>query len=250
VSCAIVTGAGSGIGAASAIHLSQMGFDLVLVGRDFNKLKKTAKNLKGTHVILPCDLTVPEGVAELAQELSHLSTHGIQSPITALINNAGAFIRNQFEDTKETDWEWMWQVNMMSAVRMAQITLPFLKQEGGVIVNVASTLGLRGTPGTCAYSAVKAAMINWTQTLARELAPFKIRVNSISPGIVDTPIHAFHGTQSKQALEDRQFANQLHPLGRMGSPDEIAHAIGYFCSQNAQWTTGANLVVDGGINLV
>lgn len=147
-------------------------------------------------------------------------------------------------------WLRQFEVNLMGPVRIARALFPYFKEHGGgSIVNVASTLGMRPTGPTSAYSASKAAMINWTQSLALEGGPAKIRANCVCPGIVDTPIHSFHSLQNLQKEQTLAQLNPLQPLGRIGQPEDVAKAVYFLGSDLSSWTTGSILAVDGGINL-
>ena len=116
------------------------------------------------------------------------------------------------------------------------------------IVNVSSTLGLRPTADTSAYSATKAAMVNWTHSLALGLGAQNIRANCVCPGLVDTPIHPFHDQPAERKQITLQKMAHMQPLGRIGTPEEIAKAIYFLACEDSSWTTGSVLSVDGGIN--
>jgi NAD(P)-dependent dehydrogenase (short-subunit alcohol dehydrogenase family) len=131
-------------------------------------------------------------------------------------------------------------------VRLTHALLTHLEKNRGVVINVSSNLGLRPIPRTSAYSASKAAMINWTQSLAIELGPTGVRANCVCPGIIDTPIQAFHG----QSAEQKAALGNLQPIGRIGVPDDVAYAIWSLCGPGSEWMTGSVLTVDGGISLV
>ncbi len=243
----IVTGAGSGIGKATAERFLKEGWAVIALGRRIEPLKK----LQTTERCLAysCDLTDPEQVTKFAADLSTMPAHSPFAPqnLRALINNAGIFTRQSFLETDEQKWQEQFAANFFAPVRLTKAVLPFISQ-GGSIVNVSSTLGLKPVAGTAAYSAAKAALINWTQTLALEMAPLLIRVNCVCPGIVDTPIHAFHEAKDKQEILDS--LKNLQPLGRVGKPEEVAHSIYHFCAPGSEWMTGSILAVDGGINLL
>lgn len=232
----IITGAGSGIGRATALLFAKFNYHVFLLGRDTRKLRITHLEC-GDATSIGCDLTKPEEVdLAMKQILSSNKT------VEILINNAGTFTYNTLENTSDEDWMNQYQIHVMASVRMTKHIWPtFVKNKKGSIVNVASTLGVRPTAGTSAYSSMKAAQISLTQTLALEGAAHNIRVNCVAPGIVDTPIHP-PGAVTSMA--------QAQPLGRVGRPDEIANSIYFLASDSSPWTTGAVLHVDGGINLL
>ncbi|MEQ1878068.1 MAG: SDR family oxidoreductase, partial [Bdellovibrionia bacterium] len=190
-----------------------------------------AEDIGGTAVA--GDLTDPATDAKILKAIG-------RGGLAGLVNNAGIFRRLGFADSDERDWRDQFELNLFAAVRVTKSLLPKLKAHGaGSIVNISSTAGARAVAGMSAYSATKAALNNWTQTLALELAP-DIRVNAISPGLVDTPLHSFT-TKQKNDLKTAQ------PLGRIGQPEDIATAA-LFLFESA-WITGVILPVDGGISL-
>lgn len=241
---AIVTGASRGIGRAIAHRLSQDGFALVLVGRNSQELITTQKKLVTSSCIVNTDLNAPEA-PDLILSASH-SPLFQQTPLTALINNAGIIHRNSFSEMSEQTWRDELELNLMAPVRLIKKSLPEL-QDGSVIVNVSSTLGIRPIANTSAYSASKAALNSLTQCLALELAP-RIRVCSVCPGLIDTPIHEFYGKSETEF--ERKSAHAAQPMKRMGHPEEIAAMVSFLISPESAWTTGSLHVVDGGIGLL
>jgi NAD(P)-dependent dehydrogenase (short-subunit alcohol dehydrogenase family) len=232
----IITGAGSGIGRATALQFARNNYHVFLLGRDARKLRITHLEC-GDATSYACDLTQTSEVESVVKQI--LSTN---KTIECLINCAGTFTYNTFENTTDEDWIQQFQIHVLGAVRITKLLWPnFVKNKRGTIINVSSTLGVRPTAGTCAYSAMKASQVNFTQTLALEGAPHGIRVNCVAPGIVDTPIHPPGSIQQMQNAQ---------PLGRVGKPDEIAQSIFFLATENSAWTTGAVLHVDGGINLL
>lgn len=236
---AIITGAGSGIGAATAALFSVQGYATVLVGRNRANLEKTASGLR--HVTIePCDLQNSKAVEALGKKL--VQEHDVE----VLVNNAGIIDRSPFNDITEKSLREQFEVNFFAPMLLTkQILTKLYHKKEGSIVNVASSLGVRPIAQTSAYSSSKAAMINWTQSLALEAAQYNVRVNVVCPGIVETPILTGHTREL--TLEDKNNYGKLHPLGRMGRPEEIAQAIWYLATAN--WATGSVLIVDGGISL-
>ncbi|HEX4924125.1 MAG TPA: SDR family oxidoreductase [Bdellovibrionales bacterium] len=227
-----ITGASSGIGASVARGLSERGYTPLLIARRKPALESVAQSLKGTSIIVDGDVNDSSLDAKVLAALNG-------RPLAGLVNNAGRYDRGAFETFSEADWARAFQTNLFSAARLTKSLLSSLSSHGGAIVNVSSTLGLRPVPQTSIYAATKAAMNNWTQALALELAP-KVRVNCVCPGITDTPLHGFSEEQKRQLA-------QAQPLGRIGTPDEVAEAIIFLLE--SKWTTGAILAVDGGISL-
>lgn len=242
----IITGAGTGIGAAAAKIFSEKNYHVYLLGRTLEKLETTAQGLSSATA-LACDLTDPESVKSIC---SRILSSNSSPPVQALINNAGIFRRHSFDEGSDEVWMSQWWSNMMGPVRITrELFSYFKKNRKGSIVNVSSTLGLRPSFETSAYSATKAAMVNWTQSLALEGASFNIRANCVCPGLVDTPIHDFHFLPPSEKEKVLQNLKNMQPLGRVGQPDEIARSVYFLASDESAWTTGAILSVDGGINL-
>lgn len=243
---AVVSGASSGIGAAIAVQLASDGYDLLLLGRDASRLQQTralCKNVKTE--ILSFDLQdVAQHAISIQDKLKNLSTPQI------LVNNAGIFSAANFSSTSIEQWRKQFEINIFSAVQLTQILWPyFVQNKSGSILNVASTLGVKPTPFTGAYSASKAALINWTLSLAQEGGSYGIRVNCVCPGIVDTPIHEFNSKpQAEKEAAHAQMAS-FHLLNRLGKPQDVAEAAAFLAGSKSAWTTGAVLHVDGGINI-
>lgn len=244
----VVTGAGQGIGQAIAQTLIAKGHRVFGLGRTLEKLKATAALLPPeTFSFEDCDLTSLEttnsSVLKIRQWLKDQKL-----PLLGLVNNAGVYDRVSFNDSDDELWQRQFDNNLLSAVRLTRLLQPDLASSApSSVLNISSTLGIRPIKDTSAYSAIKAAMINWTQTLALEWAPVKIRVNVIAPGLTDTPIHAFHSKPESDS--ERKFAHGAQPLGRMGTAEDIALAAAFLLSEDSKWTTGSILSVDGGIQL-
>lgn len=242
----LITGASSGIGAEIARKFAKQGYALLLFGRDEKRLEKIKSECGSKYVeYLAFDLADVENQKQsILKKLENLPQP------TILINNAGIFHNGLLNDTSTDNWQTMFQVNLLSAVQLTQIMWPiFKKNYKGSVLNISSTLGLKPTATTGAYSAIKAAMINWTQSLAMEGGEFHIRANCICPGIVDTPIHTFyHLPENEKAAAMKQMAT-FQLLHELGKPVDIAEAAFFLATDISKWTTGAVLSVDGGINL-
>ncbi|HRK07340.1 MAG TPA: SDR family oxidoreductase [Pseudobdellovibrionaceae bacterium] len=244
-----ISGAGSGIGQALALHFAQQNWQVILIGRRLEALQTTAslcREIVSSAKLLCCPLDLSSADAQ-SQAENWLRQNGILS-LDALINNAGQFVRGDTLSADLADWMRMFEVNTLGPLRLTRACYPLLKINRGAILNISSTLGLKATVDTVAYSASKAALNNWAQAFAVQAARDGVRVNTICPGLVDTPIHGFHKAADKaQTLE--QLRN-LQPLGRIGRPEDLTSLAFALCSAGSEWTTGAVVNIDGGIHLV
>lgn len=239
---ALITGAGSGIGQAIAKTYSQAGYELWLLGRNPKKLQATAEVLEGPSQVYPCDLGDLDQLGKMAQSIVAANS---DKGLNVLVHNAGVIKRTPFAQSAATEWQESFRVHLLGPVLLTQILLPLLEKNApSSIITISSTLGRRPVAGTSSYSAMKAAVINWTQSMAIELAEKGIHANCVCPGIVDTPIH---GTLSD---EQKEYLDKLQPLGRVGSPEEVARAVYFLGSSESSWSTGSVLNVDGGISLI
>lgn len=243
---ALITGASSGIGAATAIEYSKHGYFVYLMGRNKERLQEVALQCRGGASIVSCDITDLPSLNKRLDEVLSAKIHRVE----VIVNNAGIYDVHSTENGSDEIWNREFEVNLLGPVRIVRAFFPYFKQHGGgSIVNISSTLGLRPQGPTSAYAAMKAAMVNWTQSLAYEGGEFKIRANCICPGIVDTPIHSFHNLDPEKKTEALEKMKTLQPLGRIGTPEDVARAAYFFGSELSSWTTGAIVPVDGGINL-
>lgn len=243
---ALITGASSGIGAATAIEFAKNGYFVYLMGRDKERLQEVALRCRSGATLLSCDITDIAAVEKRLDEMLSSKIHKIE----VLVNNAGIYETHTTETGTDEIWKRQFDVNLFAPIRIVRTLFPYFKEHGGgSIVNISSTLGLRPNGPTAAYSASKAAMVNWTQSLAVEGGPANIRANCLCPGIVDTPIHSFYSLEANQKAAALDKMKSLQPLGRIGTPEDVARAAYFFGSDLSSWTTGAVVPVDGGINL-
>ena len=238
---AIITGAGTGIGAASAKRLAAAGWSVALIGRRADLLKQVAVEVEksgGRAVSLSFDL----GDANTAKAVVR---HTVETfgGIDALVNNAAVIKVLPLADFTLDVLDQHWAVNIRAPFLLIQAALPFLQKSKGAVVNISSSSGTLLRPGQSVYGMTKSALEYLTRSLAGELAQHRIRINALALGPVDTPIHETWATDLKAAYE--WLAGQV-PLGRIASADEIARWIEILVSPDSGWMTGAVIPLDGG----
>jgi len=238
---ALITGATSGIGAATAKLLAQKGCRVVLTGRSRERgagIVQEITGTGGTAVYIPCDVSKEDEVMELTDKA--VETYG---GIDILFNNAGVMLPSmEIERMPVEDWRTSFDININGMFLVTRYAKPYLQKSRGVIVNNASIAGLQhyAAGRSYAYSASKAAVIQFSHQMAKNYGAEGIRVNCICPGIIQTPI--LHGRAPK-LYEDRI------PLGRVGQPEDVAKVVAFLTSDDAAYLTGVILPIDGGASL-
>jgi 3-oxoacyl-[acyl-carrier protein] reductase len=232
---ALITGASDrGIGGAIAVRLAREGAAVALLSRRVpERLLKRVNRFEQGAVHTRGDVTKAADITRLIDDC--MEEFG---KIDIVVNNAGVEQARSLEDFTDDQWRKLLDVNLNGAIAMSKAALPYLAAPGGVIVNIASALGLAGCPGFSIYSASKAGMIGFTQSLAWELAPKGIRVVAVAPGLVHTPMIHKHVDQLTPDVWAKIEA--CHPLG-MGRPDDVAAAVAFLASGDARWITGVTL---------
>jgi NAD(P)-dependent dehydrogenase (short-subunit alcohol dehydrogenase family) len=241
---ALVTGATSGIGRATALRFAAEGARVALVARSVEGLKEVAEEIKkhgGEAVEISADVTV-EADASRAVEEAIKSFGGLD----ILVNAAGIISNGTIENTSLEDWDAMMNVNLRSVFHLMQLSAPHLEKRPGNVVNVSSVTGLRAFPGVLAYCVSKAGVDQLTHCAALELAPKGVRVNAVNPGVVVTEIHRRGGMNEDKYAAFLEHSKTTHPIGRVGSPEEVADLILFLASDRAAWITGATYSIDGG----
>jgi NAD(P)-dependent dehydrogenase (short-subunit alcohol dehydrogenase family) len=241
---ALVTGATSGIGRATARRLASEGARVALVGRDAETLADVARSVKdagGDATEVRADVTL-EAEAQRAVEETVEHFGGLD----VLINAAGIISNGTVENTPLADWDAMMNVNLRSVFQLMQLAVPHLEKRPGNVVNVSSVTGLRAFPGVLAYCVSKAGVDQLTRCAALELAAKGIRVNAVNPGVVVTNIHRRGGMSDEAYAAFLEHSKKTHPLGRVGAAEEVAELILFLASDRAAWITGATHSIDGG----
>ena len=238
---ALVTGAGSGFGRGIAARFAEEGAKLVIADINEEAAKMVAGEIGGSAIAVGADVSKNSDVDAMIQQ-----TVAQWGRLDILVNNAGTTHRNKpMTEVTEEEFDRIFAVNMKSVFLTARHGVPLMKEQGhGIILNVASTAGLRPRPGLAWYNTSKGAMITATKAMAIELASFKIRVNAINPVAGETGmLHLFMGedTPEKRA----QFVSSI-PWGRLSQPKDMANAALFLCSDEADMVTGTCMEVDGG----
>jgi len=242
---AIVTGGGQGIGRAIALRFAREGADVVVAGRTLEKVEVTAKDIEeigSRSLALKADVSVASDVARMVK--AAVDKFG---RIDILVNNAGIVIRKNFfdypEEYTEEDWNKTMDINLKGVFLCCKEVVPvMLKQRKGKIVNISSMSGLSGDRGG-AYGPSKAGVINLTASMALELAPYKINVNVICPGAIETPMSA----PATATPEKTERMLRCIPYGRIGQPEDIASAALFLASDESDYMVGSVVIVDGGM---
>jgi len=237
---ALVTGASRGIGRGIALELAREGWDVCV-----NYLERTAaaeetaaavRRLGQNALAVQADVADRAAVADMVRR-----AEAELGPISLLVNNAGISSQGLFQDTDDALWDRTLAVNLTGPRNACMAVLPgMLSEKRGCIVNVSSIWGLRGASCEVAYACTKAALIGLTRSLALELAPSGIRVNCVAPGCIETDMVRALGEETRAMLVEET------PLGRLGTPEDVAYAVAFLASERASFITGQVLGAEGG----
>ena len=253
---AIITGAGSGIGRATALRLIADGADVLAVDRNGEGAAETARLAKagpqdagwGRCIAETRDITDTDAPAAMVESCKQAF-----GGVTILVNNAGIGASTAVHQTKDEDLDRFLDINLRALFRCAGAAVTAIREggpeddsgerrKGGVIINIASIYGIMGVPGSSIYSATKAAVIGLTRNMAADYGPDNIRVNAIAPGMILTPMN-------RDRFETNEYFRDMTlnatPLGRVGAPEDIANGIAFLCSDDASFISGHVLAIDG-----
>lgn len=240
---ALVTGASRGIGRAIARELAREGYAVCV---NYLEHRQAAEDLVaalraqgGEAVAIGADVADGQAVETMAR-----AAEAALGPVTLLVNNAGISRQGLFQDVDDALWARYFAVNVTGARNAIRAVLPgMLHEKAGSIVNISSIWGLRGASCEVAYACTKAALVGLTRSLALELAPSGIRVNAVAPGCIETDMVRSLGADTRELLVAET------PLGRLGTPEDIARAVAFLASDKASFFTGQILTADGGFTV-
>ena len=241
MSVALVTGASSGIGAATAIAFAEAGWEVMAAGRDEGRLEEVA-DVSDRIAIWTGDLTESDSCDELVAD-----TIDEFGSIDCLVNSAGVIVRANVADTSDEDWRYTMGINVDAPFYLSRAALPHLLQTTGSIVNIASDWGLKGGDRAAAYCASKGAIVQLTRAMAIDHARDGLRVNAVCPGDIDTPMLTNEADDKDIDLDEfLAQAAEESPNGRIGTPEEVASLILFLASDAATHITGTTIPIDGG----
>lgn len=241
---ALITGASSGIGRATALKFAAEGAKVALVARRADKLAEVVRAIGadgGVAQAIPADVTMEADIERAVRE-----TVEAFGGIDVLVNAAGIIASGTIETTQLQDWDYMMNVNARAPFYLMQCAMPYLIERHGNVVNVSSVTGIRAFPGVLAYCASKAAVDQLTHCAALEMAAQGVRVNAVNPGVVLTRLHRSGGMDEQAYAAFLERSKTTHPLGRVGQPEEIAELVYFLASPRAGWITGVSYSIDGG----
>jgi len=241
---ALITGASSGIGRATALLLASRGAHVALVARDESALNTLAGEITsagGRADVCPADLLEVSArervVSEALEALGGLDL---------LVNAAGVIKSDSVESATLEGWGWLMELNLTAPFHLLQLSLEALKVTRGAVVNVSSVTGVRAFPGVMSYCVSKAGLEQMTRCAALELAEHGVRVNAVCPGVVRTELHTRSGMDESAYARFVEHSRGTHPLGRIGEPEEVAELIAFLGTSASGWITGVSVPIDGG----
>jgi len=243
---AIITGAGSGIGAATAVIFAKEGARVVIADIEKNKGMDTANLIKsnnGEAIFVQVDLTAADSIKKMV-----ISTIETYDRLDILVNNAGIYLQANAVDTSEKDWNRIMDVNLRGVFLCCKYSIPEMIKggKGGVIVNVGSEAGIVGIKNQVAYNVSKGGIIALTRSMAVDFATQNIRVNCVCPGTTETTLVKEALSKASDPEKARRELEMVRPANRLGRPEEIAYGILYMASDESPYATGTILSIDGG----
>ncbi|MCS6778067.1 MAG: glucose 1-dehydrogenase [Chloroherpetonaceae bacterium] len=245
---ALITGAGAGIGRATAERFAREGARVVVVDRDEHTGKETVERIMqagGVAIFVHADVSQPDAVRAMFRVAVERFGR-----LDIVFNNAGTVAQGRVEDTSEEEWEYQVATTLTSVFLGCKYAVPILREQGGgVIINMASVAGIMGVVNRAAYSAAKGGVVALTRAVALDHAREGIRVNCISPATIETPSLLERIQSAPDPVAARRAFEARQPIGRIGQPEDVAAAALYLASDEAAFVTGTNLIVDGGMSV-
>lgn len=243
---ALITGGASGLGLAIAELFAAEGAEVVIAGRRAQKGSEAAREIAGRTErkveFFRCDITRESEIASLTEQAV-----AALKRIDVLVNNAGIYIRKNFEETTEEEWNRLMDTNLKGVFFSCRNVVPHMIRNGkGSIINISSSVGLIGKSDVPVYSASKGGLNLLTRSLALRYGKYNIRCNSICPGTIPTDLNREFLEQGPDPDARMKSVASQYPLGRLGSPTDVAYAAVFLASDESQWVTGITLPVDGG----
>jgi NAD(P)-dependent dehydrogenase (short-subunit alcohol dehydrogenase family) len=240
---AVITGGSSGIGFATAKEFLAEGAKVIITGRNKTELDNAVAELGPNAYAVVADVSKVDAIKAMRAEVEK-----IFPSLDVLFINAGIAKFAAIEDVTEEWFDDQFNTNFKGAYFTIQQLLPLFKGSGSIILNASLNAHI-GRPTASIYGATKGALLTLVKNLSAELMPRKIRVNAVSAGPVDTPLHQKKGLTAEQQVKDHENFKTIIPLGRMGDPAEIAKAVVFFASDDAPYILGAEILADGGMSL-
>jgi len=242
----LITGASSGIGAATAKRFAVLGASLALAGRNLENLQKVASECSVPQNSPKPFLVTGELTSEADTKAILESTIKHYGKLDVLVNNAGIIETGSIENTSLEQYDRLMNINVRSIYHLTMLAVPHLIETKGNIVNVSSVNGIRAFAGVTAYCLSKACIDQLTRCAALDLAPKQVRVNCVNPGVTVTNLHKRGGMNEEQYQQFLKKSKETHALGRPGEANEVAQTITFLASNDASFITGASVPVDGG----
>lgn len=240
----LITGASSGIGAATAEIFAKNGANVVIVGRNVDNLKATELKCKEANNKVNC-LPIVADVTKDAEKIINETIAKFQR-LDVLVNNAGILAAGGLLDIDVEQFDRILNTNLRAVFILTKLAGPHLIKSQGSIINVSSVAGLRSFAGALSYGVSKAALDQFTKCVALEMAPKNVRVNSVNPGVVITEIHKRGGMSEQEYAQYLERCKDTHAMGRVGNVYEVAETIAFLASSSASFITGACVPIDGG----
>ncbi|MGI6461701.1 MAG: 3-oxoacyl-[acyl-carrier-protein] reductase [Candidatus Hydrogenedentales bacterium] len=235
----LVTGGTRGIGRACAVHFANRGAQVAICGRTLDTATAAANEIGHGTRAFQADMADPEAPAALVSAVEEAF-----GPVAVLVNNAGLTRDTLLMRMKDDDWTQVIDADLTGVFRCCRaVVRGMMKQRWGRIINISSVIGILGQPGQANYAAAKAGLLGLTRSLARELGSRSITVNAVAPGFIETDMTAAIQADMREAMLTRI------PLGRVGSPEDVAGLVGYLASEAAGYITGATIAIDGGLTM-